>query len=210
MSLKTTLILTLTLAAGFAQAQEPTPSADNHPYAGAYLGFEVGRQNVFGGAFLDGLDVLAEDGTGVAGLYGGWRWALSPDWVLGIEGQVGFVDGDLSLTTGPVSIEYDNDAQLAVGLTLGRTLGQQRRWLIYGYALATERDFDIRIRTPVGQFAQEDRQGFWRWGMGVETRLSDDWHLRGTLGTSSVDFSGRTNIDIDGEVDVMVGVLRRF
>jgi hypothetical protein len=198
---------------GVKAESESAVDGDERHFDGPYVGFEAGVQNVFAGSFINQVDVLAQKSRAVAGLFGGWRWQFGSGWVLGVEGQFGWVNGDLVRIEANdfLRISYENNYQYGLGMTFGHVVGQHQRWLLFGYVSTTEREFDIAIETPVGIFTQKDRQGFTRFGFGAETRLGEHWNVRGTVGLLSVDFGNqRTNINLEDKVDLMLGVSYSF
>lgn len=65
-------------------------------FDGLYLGANAGSQNLFGGSFVDGTDVLAQESRFVAELFTGFRKQFLKGRLLaGAEVQIGFTDGDL-------------------------------------------------------------------------------------------------------------------
>jgi hypothetical protein len=172
-------------------------------YDGFYFGAGAASQNVWGGSFVDGIDVLAQDRRTVVELTGGWRKQFG--WfVAGIEVQLGFLDGQLTHTdpADTLSIHYDGNRQSGFGLTVGGVLGTRHPTLLFAYAFETTRNFDVVIQDGSRLLRQRDEQGFLRYGIGAETRLVGRVGLRGTVGAYRVDFGElTTNIDVGGEME---------
>ena len=182
-------------------------------FGGFFAGVGFSSQNVIGGSLIGGRDVLARDHRNVADFLLGWRKQFANRLVVGLEAQVGFVDGDLTQTDAATGyeIEYENDSQVAFGLTLGRVLGSRQRWLVYAYAYETEREFDVVIRSGGLSFTQNDEQGILRLGLGAELSFASPFRLRLSAGTTRADFGGAiTNIDADGRLEVGSGVVFSF
>ncbi len=206
-------------AASASSEPEPSEPASSEPasskpalrvFSGFYGGLGFSSQNVVGGSFIGGRDVLSRANRDVVDLFLGWRKQFGNRFVIGVEAQVGVVDGDLTQTdtaTG-YDVEYENDSQVAFGLTVGRVLGSQQRWLLYAYAYETEREFDVTIRSGVFSFTQNDKQGMLRLGLGTEVTLGSPFRLRLSAGTTRSDFGGAiTNIDADGKFEVGTGLV---
>ncbi len=205
-----TLLVVVCTATLCAHAKEST---NRDHYDGLYAGIEYGSQNIFGGAFLNEIDILAQDSSSVIGLLIGWRNQFPGRFILGVEGQYGFVDGGLHLQdpNADLDIRYDNDEQISIGVTTGVALGKNRRWHLFGYLLSTRREFDISIRLEDLTFHQNDRQNFLRYGIGAEYQSKSGISLRATLGAVRVDYGNKvTNIDVDNKVDLNLGVLYQF
>ena len=206
------LIGTLLLASAIGPVHsEAANDADQDSFDGFYLGVSLASQNVWGGSMIGGIDVLTEDRRVIAEASLGWRHRISENWVAGVEVQAGLLDGDLRRErySGGVSIEYANNSQLGYGVNLGRTLGSDRRHLLYAYAYETRRDFDVTIHHPShGIFNQSDEQGFLRYGFALETIWSQRLRTKLALGTYRVDFvDTRTNIDIGTDLDISIGLV---
>jgi len=200
----------LCLATGFVA--EASLAQDTKSFNGVYAGLGAASQNVWGGSFVDGTDVLAQDRRNIWEMSGGWRKQFG--WfVAGAEVQVGLLDGDLSLAEpgSDLAVQYENSRQFGFGLTAGASLGVARRWLAYVYAFESQRSFAVTVVNDERTFRQKDEQGFLRYGLGVETRLTRGLHARGTIGSYRVDFGDLiTNIDVAGELEYTVGLVYQF
>lgn len=193
-----------TEASAVAESSKP----QNRVFGGLYGGVGFSSQNVVGGSLLGGRDVLSRANREVADLFLGWRKQFGNGLVIGVEAQVGIVDGDLTQTDSATGyeVEYRNDSQKAFGMTLGWVVGSQQRWLLYAYATETEREFDVTISTGVSSFTQNDKQGMLRLGLGTEVSWGGPFRLRLSAGTTRSDFGGAiTNIDADGKFEVGTG-----
>lgn len=182
-------------------------------FHGLYLGAEVGSQNIFGGALVNGQDILTENKRLTASGLLGWRYQFKSGLVVGIEGQIGVTDGDLNFNspTDNLQISYENSSQSAYGLTLGYAFGANRDWLFYAYGLETSRDFDVTITGPLGVGTQNDNQGMVRYGVGIEKAFGSGLHIRAAAGSLAADFGdANTNIDVEGKLDLTLSVLFQF
>lgn len=194
---------------GFAQDEKPQLYFD-----GLHFGANAGSQNLFGGSFVDGVDVLAQESRFVAELFSGFRKQFLKGRLLaGAELQMGFTDGDLihEDPTQSLIINYENDFQSGYGLMLGSVFLKEKTLLIYAYAFETERKFDVHIHQGEHSFKQKDEQGMLKYGLGLEAKIWKGLHLRTTAGRLRVDFGDLvTNIEVDDKWDFTVGVLGQF
>lgn len=193
--------------------QAQTGETKTRHFNGFYTGVEVGQQNIFGGAFIAGNDILSESTRFTASGLLGWRRQLKNGLVFGLEGQLGITDGDLAFndSTLGLSIAYENNSQAAYGVTMGYAFGTRKNWHAFLYGYGVSRNFDIKISGPLGSGTQRDNQGFIRYGIGLEKALSRRVHIRGSAGTLTVDFGDLpTNIDVEGKIDATLSLLIQF
>lgn len=196
------------------RGQSNDPAAEKKHFDGLYLGVAAGSQNIFGGSFVGGIDVLAQDSRFVTELSGGFRKQLFHGrLLLGAEVQLGFTDGNL-MHADPekqLVINYKNNTQSGIGLTMGMALGRRKNVLLYGYANETKRKFDVSIREHNSAWKQEDKQGMLKYGIGVEAQIYKGLNARFSIGRLRVDFGDlMTNINVEDKLDVMAGVVYQF
>jgi hypothetical protein len=207
----TLLAICLYLGKPFCFTQNGAPQ---RRFDGFYLGANAGSQNLFGGSFVDGVDVLAQDSRFVAELFTGFRKQfLKGRLVAGAELQFGFTDGDLLHQdfANSLTIKYKNNFQNGYGLTLGGVFLKEKSLLAYAYAFETERKFDVSVHQDGGSFKQKDEQGMLRYGLGLETIIWRGLRFRSTLGRLRVDFGNlKTNIRVDDKWDFTAGVVWQF
>lgn len=178
----------------------PVPAfAGERAFTGIFAGADVGRQSVVGGSLVSGVDVLSQDSRTVFSIVAGVCYQFEQGLVVGFEGSVGFLDGDLRLSDPSHQLEvgYRNDSQTTVGLNAGYALGPDRRWLLFGYISEATRKFDVTVEQAMTIFGQNDEQGMLRFGAGVERQVFRHLHLRMNVGTQRADFGGQqTNIEV--------------
>ena len=200
-------VLLVCLTAAYAQ------STERH-FDGPYLGANAGSQNLFGGSFVDGVDVLAQESRFVAELFAGFRKQFWKGRLLaGAELQIGFTDGNLEHCDPekPLTIEYRNHIQSGYGLTLGGVFFKRKTLLAYAYAFETKRKFDVTIRDAIRSYQQKDEQGMLKYGLGLEAQVWRGWHARATVGRLRVDFGDlETNIAVDDKWDITLGIVYQF
>lgn len=203
------LILLGWATVGFTQ----TETFSRH-FDGLHLGANAGSQNIFGGSFVDGVDVLAQESRFVAELFTGFRKQFFKGRMMaGAEVQIGFTDGDLTHYDAdkPLTINYENNFQSGYGLTLGAVFFKKKTLLAYAYAFETARKFDVTIRDGFSTYRQKDEQGMLKYGLGLEAKIWRGLHTRITLGRLRVDFGDQiTNIEVDDKWDFTIGVLYQF
>lgn len=183
-------------------------------FDGLYLGAAAGSQNVFGGSFVGGIDVLAQESRFVAELSAGFRKQLFKGrFLIGAEFQLGFTDGNLKHADPEkqLLITYKNNTQSGVGLTIGAVAGKRRKLLLYGYVNETTRKFDVDILEQNKAYHQKDEQGMLKYGMGIEAPLYKRFHVRFAMGGLRVDFGDlEANINVEDKLDVMAGFVYQF
>jgi len=181
-------------------------------FDGVYLKAAVGSQNIFGGAFIDNLDLLAQKSGFVFELSPGYRKQfLQNRLVVGLEILLGFTDGDLVEFDERYQYDvfYKNNFQRAFGLITGVTVGSKKNFLILGYANAMNRKFDIEIVDTSGAvFTQQDGQGFLQYGVAVEVNLNKMIHTRASLGGVYTDYGDLiTSQAVDDKLDFNLGII---
>lgn len=199
------------------KAQNPdTDTAKNSKYFdGFHLGISVAVQNIFGGAFIDDLDVLGQKSGFVTEFSAGYRKQFVNDrLVIGAELQFGITDGNLEQidTRNEMTIDYKNNSQFGYGINLGVALGKKKKTLLSTYGIVTKRNFDITISETSGAtFTQKDGQRFLRYGLGLEIPVSGNFNLKANVGRVNVDYGDlETNIDVGDKTDFGLGVVYQF
>jgi hypothetical protein len=208
-SLIVIVIATLTITNAYSQY---TNSDSTHVhFDGFYFGINGGSQNVFGGSFVNGIDILAQESKFVTELCLGYRKQfLKNRLVLGLQYQMGFLNGNLSYydSAEPLTINYKNSFQSGFGGLFGFTVGAKKNWLIMGYINETKRKFNVRIQQGASKFSQMDEQGMLKYGVGIERKLYRKINVRGQFGGLNVDFGKLiTNIDVEDKYDLTLGII---
>nr|WP_298929567.1 outer membrane beta-barrel protein [uncultured Allomuricauda sp.] len=209
------LFFLLTCASLIAQNPDADTSKTEKYFDGFHLGISMGVQNIFGGAFIDNLDVLGQKSGFVTEFSAGYRKQLVNDRLLiGAELQFGITDGNLEQidTRNQMEIDYKNNSQFGYGVNIGIALGRKKKILLYTYGNVTKRNFDITITETNGtNFTQEDGQGFNRYGLGLEIPVLGNFNVKAIVGRVNVDFGDlETNIDVDDKTDFSLGVVYQF
>jgi len=171
------------------KAQEQTKYFD-----GFYGNVEMGKQNIFSGALIDGVDVLSNRQELITSVGIGYRKALFKQRVvLGTELKLGMLNTDRTTLyhngLESLSIHYSGDSQWSMGFQLGTVLGAKKQTMLYLFAIDTNRSFDIEFSESNGTVhRQRDENQFTRYGLGMETRLYQQLFLNSKLGGISVSF----------------------
>ena len=192
------LILSLSIVAQESQTSEKK-------FQGVYTGISLGVQNIFGGAFIDEVDVLAQKSGFVLEILGGFRFQLlERRFVLGAEYQYGFTNGDMSIEDNLFTVNYSNNRQIGLSLNLGYAFGENRNHLAYFLIGQGRRNFDIIIREQAGTtYTQMDQQNFDRFGLGVETNFSRQISCRLNVSRIFVDYGDLiVTQDVEDKLDV--------
>lgn len=198
-----------------AQDPDTDVSKTEKYFDGFHLGISMGVQNIFGGAFIDNLDVLGQKSGFVTEFSTGYRKQFVNDrLVIGAEFQFGVTDGNLEQidTRNQMEIDYKNNSQFGYGVNIGVALGKKKKVLLYTYGIFTKRNFDITITETNGtNFTQEDGQGFNRYGLGLEIPVLGNFNVKAIVGRVYVDYGDlETNIDVENKTDFSLGVVYQF
>lgn len=188
-----------------------TAQADESDFNGPYAGLSAGRYQVFAGALIAGVDVLAQDARTGADIVAGWRRRSDAGWVIGLELQIGALEGDLRQRFLGVDVDYRPRQQRGYAVTFGKLMGGRHTSLMYAYVGEMDREFDVLIHEPGGVVRQRDGQGFVRFGLGWERAFGEHgWSWRASVGSVDADFGSPTQERFDRGVDLAVAVIRQF
>ncbi len=198
-----------------AQEVQAEHEATKQLFDGFYLGSNLGFQNVFGGAFIDDLEILTQRSRIVLEFSPGYRLQfLENRFSAGFEVQLGFVDGDMEGYDNRYKFDvfYKNSFQSGYGFVAGVAIGKDKNYLIYGYANVTNRTFDIKYTEKNGTVhTKEDGQQFLRYGIGLETEIIKRFSVRAFFGAVDVDFGKHeTSQDVEDKLDINIGIVYQF
>lgn len=186
------------LSAGTASAADmaPRPYVKAPPIVQVYswTGFYIGG-NV-GGQWLDSSYDASYPTSALIGSRGlrdtsvigggqiGYNWQFSPNWLLGIEGDISYADhntGAVMIQAGPPTDHIDGNARLRTqGAIRGRLGWTSNAWLLYavgGVAFGqTDTTLSI-VRDGVGADSRtnSDTRVGWTVGAGVEYMMTPNW-----------------------------------
>ncbi|MFK7774930.1 MAG: outer membrane beta-barrel protein [Saprospiraceae bacterium] len=211
------LILLLALLNPFtiwAQDSNQMEMSPKH-FNGFYLGTSLGYQNIFGGAFIDDLDVLAQKSSLVLDYSGGYRLQfLQNNIMIGGEIFYGLTDGHMTEVDprSQIKVFYENNTQVGIGLQAGIVLGKKDKVLLYLFYNETRRVFDIHFITIDGsRITQKDTQYLDRYGVGLELPVYQRLNLTANIANSHSDFGDlETSMDVNDQLDYNVGILLNF
>ena len=188
------IVLSLTAAAAlssFAMAGGdivPVAPALADSWSGFYVGLQAGGN--WGDADVDmdraGTKVFSKsldpDGWN-GGIYAGYNWLLTDNWLVGVEGDWSYVDADdkagvlrFGVNLGDTyKVEQDWDASLR--LRAGKVIDDT--WMPYvtgGVAWAKVKGtYDF---VGVGSDSDSQTMTGWTIGAGIEMKIDENWHAR--------------------------------
>ena len=209
------LVFLFSCSLSIAQSSKADMAKMERHFDGPYLGLTMGTQNIFGGAFIDDLDVLGQKSGFVVEFSSGYRKQFLKDRIIfGAAIQFGITDGDLTQidNRNQLKIDYKNNSQFGYGIQLGLALGQKKTIHVYTYGNVTKRNFDISVTgTNELRFTQKDGQVFVRYGLGIEIPILRKLNIHANAGRINVDFRDlRTNMDVDDKTDFNLGLIYQF
>tara|TARA_R110002073_G_scaffold103234_2_gene233706 strand:+ start:3609 stop:4292 length:684 start_codon:yes stop_codon:yes gene_type:complete len=200
----------------FSQNSEKVKKSLNKSFNGLYFGLNTGKQTIFSGAFINNIDVLAQDSKITTEFISGYRKQVFDNKIVfGGEIQIGLSDHNLMLdyienSNSQFNIDYTNKNQISFGLNTGVVISNNTLLFAYGYIVKS--NFDIVITEMNGStFSQEDGQRFLRYGIGIEIPIYKSFNIKGTLGSTKIDHDDlQTNTKVDSEANFAFGVIYQF
>jgi hypothetical protein len=199
---------------GYSQNVSDLPVVKTGDFDGMYFEVNVGSQNVFGGSFVNDMDILAQESKLVTEIGLGYRKQfMNNRLVTGLAFSLGFLNGNLEHISAddPLKINYKNSSQYSFGLITGILLDKHRRFLLYGYLNETKRKFHVIIDQPPYNYTQRDKQGMLKFGVGMEYQVFKRFHVKASFGGLRVDFGElKTNINVEDKYDLMTGIVYQF
>lgn len=154
-----------------AAAPVPAPSWTGF-YAGVFAG-AGGVVNELSSPVIGGVNFNGVGGEGalLGGLVG-WNWQASPNWVIGIQGDVAWssLDTDASAAGGFFTLDAQPNPIWNVSLRAGVLANPDTLLYIIGGYSATDYDVTISLGGGSASFSQDYSGG--HIGAGIETRLT--------------------------------------
>jgi outer membrane immunogenic protein len=183
--LSTVALLALAGSAGAAdlpvkapRMAPPVPVAYdwNGFYVGGYFGDALGHARAttstnFGSARLNDKGLTA-------GLTVGWNWQIAPTWLLGVEGDIGWLDLDRTQLdwNDRVSVGVKTDWYATARGRVGYVAGPSLIYATGGAAFVHLRDtFGGDVGAGIGPTTNTDTKTGFTVGGGIETKLSRAW-----------------------------------
>ena len=116
----------------------------------------VARTSLWG-AFVDGVDCLAQDTRDVVSLAGGVRYQTSSGLVVGLEGIWGATDANLGLNDPGrgLTIACGNSSQTSIGGTVGFAVERSVPIRLVAHASEVTRDFEVSVSQAGRSLDQE-------------------------------------------------------
>ena len=166
----------------------PPPLVQVYDWTGFYIGGNVGGQWLDSGydANYPTLAVLGSLGLRDTSVIGGgqigYNWQFSPNWLLGIEGDISYADHNTGGVIIPLGIDHiDGSARLRTqGAIRGRLGWTSNAWLLYavgGVAFGQTDTTLSLVRDGVGADSRtnSDTRVGWTVGAGVEYMMAPNW-----------------------------------
>ena len=145
-------------------------------WSGIYLGVGIGA-----GAVVNDINIgpLGADGVGGEGLLGevmfGLQHQFQNDYVLGVEGAVGYKDFETTAGLGPLSLEASPEWTARASLKAGRAFDDTLLYLFGGYSYMDAYQVDI---SGPGFSASFDQQYHgYHVGAGIDHMFTPNWAL---------------------------------
>ena len=161
-------------------------------WTGFYLGAGIGAgasvtdvdvnvQDCCGGeAKGESYNILNFDGIGGEGLFGtvqlGYDYQLSQSFVIGAFVDYDFSNISTDLDVFGFSANLDLDHMWSVGARFGWLATPDTLW--YALAAYSQAKYDLSDNAGLAQFTDVGSFDGWTAGLGVETRLTDNWSLK--------------------------------
>lgn len=142
-------------------------------YVGGYLGSSIGYTQAHTPTLTTGTAQLNQGGV-TAGVTAGYNWQFHPQWLVGVEGDFGWLGLNQSV------LQWNDFARVGekgdwygtVRLRTGYVTGPSLLYVTGGGAFVHFRD---TFGAPVAPTTNSDTKGGWTVGGGIETKLSRAW-----------------------------------
>jgi len=189
----------------------PVAPAPMDSWSGFYVGAQVGY--IWGDADteFDGEETISQDVDGFAGgLYAGYNWLLDNNVLIGVEGDINWVNADDKKSGDAYEVSFEENWEASLRLRLGMVIDDT--WMPYITGGVAWADIDA---------AYEDRRTSetmtgWTIGAGVEYKITENFHAKLEYRYADYgDFSKSWNNFPDTKTDfksskVYLGVSYRF
>jgi outer membrane immunogenic protein len=148
-------------------------------YLGAYYGAAVRHSDAHTNFFAGSVDNNA--GGITAGVTAGYNWQFTPNWLVGIEGDVGYLSSKHSFkdmndpTTVGVKTKWDGTVRGRFGYVAGPSVVYATGGVAF---VGIEDTFGGSLTTGVPPSVQSDTRTGWTAGGGIETKLSRNWSTK--------------------------------
>jgi outer membrane immunogenic protein len=175
-----------------ALVSEPEPVSRLSSYNGLSRGFTQPPAPIWQGAYfgLNGGYTWGHDASGgTLGAHLGYNWQGASNWLLGLEGDLGWSGVDGSVTSGAAAGQFSQDWTSSVRARAGYAWGPV---LFYGTAGGAMAGQSATLTAPGGSIgANETRFGI-VYGLGVEGKLSQS--ISGRVEALNYQFSPQTYV----------------
>ncbi len=167
------------LGARAPYTKAPAYVAPIYNWTGFYIGGHIG------GAFtsdsnFNGLAIgNNSDGRFLGGVQGGADYQFAPNWVLGVEAQYSWLNGNVGAVF-PGALAYNNN-QRGLGSVTGRigyTWGPGLLYVKGGYAYSDNDESVTFAGAPIGFATTDDHRNGYTVGAGLEYMFAPSWSAK--------------------------------
>ncbi|QPC43906.1 porin family protein [Kaustia mangrovi] len=166
------------------------------PYIGGFVG--GGAHNATPKAEFDGDDIKLDGVGGDGFMFGGfvgYNFQVSPQFVLGIQGDINVPDFDTKLSGSiPIDAKFDNDIVWSVSARAGWLPSDNTMLYVIGGWSNTE--YTFKVSGGGDSFKQDETYNGWHIGAGIETKLTESITAR--VEYRYTDFGKETWFNEDG------------
>ena len=144
-------------------------------YVGGHLGGAFSSDNDFSGLAIGNNS----NGRFLGGLQVGADWQLSPNWVIGTEGQISWLSGDVEAIF-PAGFVYTNDQRALASVTarVGYTWGPGLIYVKGGYARSDNNESVTLAGIPIAFATVGDHSNGYTFGAGIEYMFAPNWSAK--------------------------------
>ncbi|MBL4758697.1 MAG: outer membrane beta-barrel protein, partial [Rhizobiales bacterium] len=158
------------------------PSATGSSWTGAYVGAFVGAGGVVNNVEIPGLGAGNLNGLGGEGVLGGfmagYNYQVSPNFVVGLQGDVGWSNMDIELNIPGIPLTASAGPGFLASLSLraGWLSSENTMWYVLGgYSHA---EFEASLVTPGPVVSVKQTYNGFHLGTGMETKISENMTAR--------------------------------
>ncbi len=193
-------IMNATVAAGptYGQVYQPALVAAPAPanrlssYSGLSGGFSSQPAPIWQGAYfgLNGGYTWGHDANGgTLGAHLGYNWHGTSNWLLGLEGDLGWSGVDGNTVSGAAAGQFSQDWTSSLRARAGYAWGPLLLYATVGGAMA---DHNVRLSAPGGSLDASDTRFGFVYGVGLEGKLSQS--ISGRVEALNTHFSPQTYV----------------
>ncbi|KWV48377.1 hypothetical protein AS156_18005 [Bradyrhizobium macuxiense] len=164
----------------YQKAPAPVYAAPLYNWTGFYIGGHLG--GVFSGSdnTFNGLALTDSGARFMGGVQAGYDWQLSPNWVIGLEGQYSWVGNHQLNAIFPNGSTYNNNQRGIASITgrVGYTWGPGLIYVKGGYAYSDNNESVTSGGVPVAFTLSDNHSNGWTIGGGAEYMFAPNWSAK--------------------------------